>query len=325
MKGQQFEVVFTEAGKAELKEISRDLKTLASDEVRGSAICSLISAGTELAMYSLMEKYPVFPGYATVFKAEEVGSEVEGIIEGDILYAQGKHRSFQQLREDQVWKVPSGLDPHKVVFARMMQVSMTTLSSTEARPPEKVLVTGLGPIGFLAAQIFRCSGYDVYICDRDEKRLSLASEKGFQNCFTTVPLEEKTLFGEIALVVECTGHEQVTLDACKIVRKRGEVSMVGVPWKKNTDIDAHDILRAVFHNYVVLRSGWEWELPKHAGHFQSRNLYSNSAAALQWLADGRIDVEGLFSTVTPSEAKGVYEDLRLQKRQSLVTLFDWAG
>ena len=37
----------------------------------------------------------------------------------------------------------------------------------------------------------------------------------------------------------------------------GEVVLIGVPWVKRTDLSAFDLLHAVFHRYVYLRSGWE--------------------------------------------------------------------
>jgi len=42
-----------------------------------------------------------------------------------------------------------------------------------------------------------------------------------------VPLDDPSLRGQVGLVVECSGHEQATLDACRMVRKRGEVVLVG--------------------------------------------------------------------------------------------------
>jgi threonine dehydrogenase-like Zn-dependent dehydrogenase len=79
--------------------------------------------------------------------------------------------------------------------------------------------------------------------------------------------------GKVALVVECSGHEQAVLDACNIVRPQGEVVLVGVPWVPKTSLLAHDILRAVFFNYVILRSGWEWSLPLHERNFIWEELY----------------------------------------------------
>ena len=47
---------------------------------------------------------------------------------------------------------------------------------------------------------------------------------------TAVPVEDPAYAGEVELVIECSGHEQAAFDGCRIVRKRGEVVLVGAPW-----------------------------------------------------------------------------------------------
>src|SRR5947209_1491064 len=73
--------------------------------------------------------------------------------------------------------VPEGLAPEHAVFARLMGVSMSTLTTTRARPPAKVLVTGLGLVGHLAAKIFAACGYEVTACDPSPVRREFA-ERG---------------------------------------------------------------------------------------------------------------------------------------------------
>ena len=113
------------------------------------------------------------------------------------------------------------------------------------------------------------------------------------------------------------------LDACRMVRKRGEVVMVGVPWQRRTELLAFDLLHVVFHKYVVLRSGWEWELPRRPEDFRANSIFGNYAAALQWLADGRVDVSGVYSLVSPSDAQQAYQDLLHHRGEKPAVVFDW--
>jgi threonine dehydrogenase-like Zn-dependent dehydrogenase len=129
----------------------------------------------------------------------------------------------------------------------------------------------------------------------------------------------------VALVVECSGHEQAALDACKVVQKRGEVVVVAAMWKQRTDLTAYELLHLVFNRYVVLRSGWEWELPLLPTDFRPNSIYGNIAGAMQWLADGRITVDGLATTATPREAQQAYQQLLRQPDKSLSVLFDWTA
>ena len=197
---------------------------------------------------------------------------------------------------------------------------MSTLTTTTARPPDKVLVLGLGPVGHLAAQMFRSCGYRVTAVEPLEPRRRLAQEKGIEEVHASVPPH---LEG-IALALECSGHEQAALDAVRAVRRRGEVVQVGVPRERRTELFAFDILSAVFRGYVVLRSGWEWEVPRHGAEFRVGSVFGNLAAALRWLAEGRVRVAGLYRTASPRDAQRVYQDLLHRREDHLSVVFDWA-
>ena len=133
----------------------------------------------------------------------------------------------------------------------------------------------------------------------------------------------QTLNRQVALVLECSGHEQAALDGCKIVAKEGEVVLMGVPWARQTELFAHDLLYSIFHRYVVLRSGWEWKLPMQPQEFRTGSIYGNLAAALRWLAEGRVSVAGLYEEVSPHDAQETYQRLLHKEVERLVVVFDW--
>ena len=99
--------------------------------------------------------------------------------------------------------------------------------------------------------------------------------------------------------------------------------LIGVPWQRQTELYAHDVLIEVFHRYVVLRSGWEWEIPHHAADFRPHSIYDNFRTALRWLAEGKIAVEGLVRLVSPQDAPDVYQSLLLKTTTDLFAVFDW--
>jgi threonine dehydrogenase-like Zn-dependent dehydrogenase len=254
-----------------------------------------------------------------------VGSEVGDLGVGERAFCMGPHRSYQRVAREQALSVPDTLPPEQAVFARMMSVSMSTLTTTTARPPAPVLVTGLGLVGHLAAKIFASCGYPVTACDPSVSRRQVAEQSGIRRVLPAVPLDEAGFAGEVALALECSGHEQGALDGCRVVRKRGEVVLIGAPWQRRTDLFAHELLHAVFHRYVTLRSGWEWELPLHPTEFRHGSIYGNVAAALQWLAEGRVEVAGLYERVPPGEAQRAYQNLMHQRLPKLAVVFDWSA
>jgi threonine dehydrogenase-like Zn-dependent dehydrogenase len=310
-------------GEARLVELPLDTRPPGPREVIGRTLTSAVSPGTELHAAFLGARFPTGSGYAAVFEVDAVGAEVTDLKPGDRAFCLGNHRSRQRQDRDGVVPVPRGLDLHLAPFARLFQVSWTTLVTTAARPPATVVVSGLGVIGHLAAQLFRGAGYTVLGVDPSDSRRALAAGKGLATA-AAMPLDDPAIAGQVALVLECSGHEAGALAACQVVRKGGEVVLIGVPWVRRTELMAFDLLHAVFHKYAHLRSGWEWELPAHAQDFTAGSLRENAAGALQWLLEGRFDLGGLYDVRSPGDCQAVYSELCDAGCGRLTTVFDWA-
>ena len=324
-------IVFS--GKNQVETEAFELPVLGPSEVRGRTIVTLVSPGTEFAWLT-GDAFPLRPGYAAVFEVEELGALVTGIEAGDRLFCMGPHRSLQQVDFRYTLKVPSGLPADVAVLARLAGVSMTTLMTTKARPGDVVVITGAGPVGYLAAQLFRLSGYDVSVVDPDPIRRRQVESAGIVHVYSSMPFDDPRVAGKVALVVDCSGHEGAVLDGCRIARPHGEVVLVGVPWKRLTDIHAHDILHAVFNNFVHLRSGWEWEVPVLAKAFKweellegynnnAQSVFSGFAKILSWLADGRIHTSGLIRHISPDNPAVTYEALKARAFEEPFIVFDW--
>ena len=318
-----YSVTFTGHQQAELSESALDQSELGADEVAGRTLYTLISAGTELNGAYLGSNFPRSPGYAAVFEVEAVGSAASGVKIGDRRFCMGHHRSHQRVSIKDSLPVPDAVASPHVPFVRLMGVTMATLTTTPARPPQLVMVTGLGPVGHLGAQIFQACGYQVIAVDPDANRQEIMRQVGIERVYASVPLEDPTVLGKVALHIECSGHEQAARDGCKVLRKGGELSQVAAPWSKRTQIDAYELLHMIFFNYLTVRSGWEWELPLHDTPFRINSIWDNFAAALQWLATKRVVVDSLYDLVNPRDAQQVFQDLLHQRTESLAQVFDW--
>lgn len=321
-------ITFTARERAELLTLDADPTPLGADEVTGPTLVSLVSPGTELNSHYLGTAFPCHPGYAAVFRVDAVGGNVTDLAAGDVVLTSGPagiggHRSRQRCPRIAAVPVPGGLTPEVAAHARLMGVSMATLTVTEARPPEQVLVLGLGPVGNLAAQLFQACGYEVSAVDPVEARVDLVRRLGVARAWTALPETRGAGFDDIALAVECSGHELGVLQACRSVRKYGEVSVVGVPWRKRAELDAHDLLHAVYRGYVRLISGWEWQVPRHGAEFRHGNIFRNFAGALRWLAEGRVRTDGLYATARPADCQAVYQDLLHGRSPAPAMVFDW--
>ena len=323
------------AGKLDFRLAPYQEVALGAGQIRGRTLYTLVSQGTEIG-WANGEDFPVRPGYSAVFLVEEIGADVTGIRKRDLRFAMGYHRSTQTHEAAHTLPLPKGLDPMQATIARLMGVSMSTLMTTRARTGDRVLIVGAGPVGFLAGQLFGIGGYEVTMIEPNALRRDQLASAGFADVRAAMPLEDLSLKGQVALVVDCSGHEGAVIEACQMVRRMGEVVLVGVPWKKLTDRSAFDVMQAVFFNHVLLRSGWEWELPIHGRGFQWEELlegYNNAphsifggfARALGWLAEGRIRLDGLVHVARPDDPAALYD--RVMKRQidEPFIVLDWTG
>ncbi|QGQ94582.1 dehydrogenase [Paenibacillus psychroresistens] len=318
-----YAITFTEYAKAELLEVG-EVGEPDVDEIAAETLFSLISPGTEINSGYLGEPpFPKISGYAAVSRVIRIGKQVKHIKLGDLIFSMGNHCLQQILKAEWTFLLPAGLDEWKGTIARLMGVSMTTLTTTHARPGDRVLIMGAGPVGFLAAHIFGISGYEVTVCDPDEERLLALKQSGITHVYSSISADGQKL-QPFALVLECSGHEQALLDGLRSVQMRGEVVMIGVPWKKRTDLTAHDIAWEVFHKYAVLRSGWEWELPTFSNERQPHSIFTNLQIAAKWLQEGRVSLDGLVRKVSPQDAQNVYRDLSNRSYKELFIVFDWS-
>ncbi len=295
-------------------------------EVEGRTLYTLISAGTELHHdYLAADGFPRRPGYSAVFRVENIGTGVDDVAPGDVVFAMGKHQSRQRFNRDSIIPLPRNLPPRDATVARMMGVSWTTLTTTTARPPGKVLVTGLGMVGNMAAQVFQAAGYDVIAVESNAHRRKLARDVGIPKVLASVPADDPQMVGEVMLVVECSGHEQAVLDAAGVVKKGGEVALVGVPWVKHVDTPVFELLKRIFFDYVTVRSGWEWEISRRKRDFAPSSNFENLTGALTWLARGRVKTRGLYRVGSPGKIRQHYDDLLNGRCDALSIVLDWSS
>lgn len=317
-----------EPEKIEINEETLSLDHIDDEAVAGRTLYTMVSTGTEfngIFMNALNSKFPRKFGYTAVFQVEKIGKNVAGIEVGDVVFTKANHQSYQVDNYKNVIKVPKDILPEHSLFIRLAGVSMATLNQTHISPGELILVTGLGPVGFMAMQIYSNLGYRVIGVDPDENRRKTASESGF-TVFSEVPFKEEIYNKKIALALECSGVESAVLDCCNIVRPRGEVSLVGVPWKKHCDIYSQKVLHSIFYNFVTLYSGWEIDLPRENSEFIYTSENQNYRTALRFIKERKMNfdgIDGIYVIRPYTEAQKVFEDIKNKKGTHIFTIFSW--
>lgn len=326
-------VQFPAEEKAALVNIRFDAGPLGPTEVLMRTRYTLASPGTELSMYlgryhragMAWGTFPATPGYAAVAQVEAVGNEVSDLTPGDWAFCAGPHQSMQRKERSEVRPVPDGLALQRAPYARLLNVTFSTFCTTGIHPPETVMVVGLGLVGLLGAQLFRAGGYRVIGVDTAQPRLAIAGECGIDTLLSAVPVDDKAYRGRVGLVVDCTAHEQTVVDATWCVRKGGEIALVGVPMEAKTQALAVEAYRSVFRAFATMRSGSEWQIPRHPDGTGRPSWWGNIESGLEMLAAERIIVDGLHTMAGPSDCADVYRDLAAQRHGRLSVMFDWSG
>ncbi len=119
--------------------------------------------------------------------------------------------------------------------------------------PSKVLVTGAGPIGLLAAMMGVQRGLDVHVLDRVPTGLKPELVAALGATYHTSPVLEAGIDADVSL--ECTGVAQVIFDLMDSSVPNGIVCLTGVSSTRELSVDVGTLnRRLVLENNVVFGS-----------------------------------------------------------------------
>jgi len=133
---------------------------------------------------------------------------------------------------DFVFKLPDEISLDEATLIEPFSVGIHASNLIDLRPGEKVLVSGLGPVGLLAVVSSRINGATVYGIDRIEKRVEFAKEIGADVVFNTekVPVKEikDNLPEKVDVVFECSGFPGLMEESINWVKRGGRIVFIGM-------------------------------------------------------------------------------------------------
>jgi glucose 1-dehydrogenase len=166
--------------------------------------------------------------------------------------------------------------------------------------PRRVLVTGAGPIGLLAALLGVQRGLDVHVLDQvtDGPKPALVADLGAT--YHSGGVEEATARTEPDVVIEATGVGSVVFDVMSHTASYGIVCLTGVsPLGRRISIDAGLVNRElVLENDAVVGS-----VNANLTHYAAA-AHALAAADLDWLrrlVSRRIPLERFAEAFTPDD------------------------
>lgn len=183
------------------------------------------------------------------------------------------------------YRLPECLTDTQAAFIEPLACVVHAMKRIRLLPADPVLLLGAGPMGLLLLQALRRMGAGaVAVVEKQPARLELARQLG---ATLALPAGQEDALHELAprgfgVVVDATGIPAVIEGALRFLRPRGLYLQFGVaPNHARVSISPYDLFRN------------DWTL---VGSFA---LCYTFLPAIDWLANGAIDVTPLVSHVAP--------------------------
>ncbi|HIC89256.1 MAG TPA: zinc-binding alcohol dehydrogenase [Anaerolineae bacterium] len=315
-------------------------ETLEPYQVLVKSACSLISAGTEIAVYSGSHigftlpnppawlRFPMHMGYALAGIVQAVGSEVDEWAAGDRVMVHAPHGDWAlcDVRTTIIRRLPAAVSMEQGALARLAGISLVGIRQARIELGEAIVVLGLGLIGQFAARLsYLSGGRPVIGVDLIPRRVEIANVNGIHaiNAHDVSVREfvEEMSDGRMAeVVIEATGNPQVVPTALDLAAEGGRVILLG-SLRGKIEIDAYSTV----HRKGVSLIGAHDRLSAHAGTFRDPwTRERNLDAVLSLIADGSLKAERFIShRIPPDDVRAVYEMLIERPGDFLGVLIEW--
>ena len=226
------ERMLVEFGKANLFEKARqqpDKVKQVLDKVKSEGLKPTLEA-----VFNKLEQ-PLQLGYCNVGRVIAVGEGVGEFKVGDRVASNGSHAEVVCVPKNLVAAIPDNVSDEEAAFTVVGSIGLQGIRLLNPTFGETVVVTGLGLIGLLTAELLKANGCKVIGVDLDEQKLAIAQAKGIipVNPLTTdvvkfVENETGGVGADGVLITASAKTNDIISQAAQMSRKRGRIVLVGV-------------------------------------------------------------------------------------------------
>jgi predicted dehydrogenase/NADPH:quinone reductase-like Zn-dependent oxidoreductase len=268
---------------------------------------------------------PIPLGYANAGLVVGVGEDVRDFVIGDLVATNGAHAELVAVPATLAAKVPSGVTAEEACFASVAAVGLQAIRLARAEIGERFVVTGLGLVGLLTAQLLLAQGCRVLGVDPDPNRRRLAESFGMTTAQPgDAELIAATFSGGMGvdgvLVCASTSSSDPMRAAARMCRQRGRVILVGVT---GLDLERSELYEKEIAVQVSASYGpGRYDPSYEAGNDLPIGLVRwtagrNMQAVIDLIATNDLDVTSLIShRVAFDQANDAYDTL-VDDRQAL--------
>ena len=274
---------------------------------------------------------PLPLGYCNVGKVIAVGKGVTEFVVGDRVASNGNHAEYVCVPKNLVAKIPDNVTDEEAAFTVIGSIGLQGIRLLNPQLGETVVVTGLGLIGLVVAQLLKANGCKVIGIDFDQQKVDMAAAKGIiainpaKGIDPVKFVQEQTnnIGADGVIITASTKSDEVIHQSCEMSRKRGRIILVGVIGlnMRRDDFYKKELSFQVSCSYGAGRYDEEYE---NKGHdyplaYVRWTEKRNFETILQTIASGGLDVKSLITEeVDLKDYQEIYGDMR--KRGSIASI-----
>lgn len=162
------------------------------------------------------------------------------------------------------YKLPENMTTLEGAMIEPLAVGLHATELSNAKVGETAIILGAGCIGLCTLLCLKARGVsEIYVADVMDKRLEKAAELGATRIFnsTKESIEEfaKTLPGGGAdQVYECAGNRITTLQSCRLIKRAGKITLVGVSPEPVLELDIATLnaMEGIIYSVYRYRNLW---------------------------------------------------------------------
>ncbi|HSZ73102.1 MAG TPA: bi-domain-containing oxidoreductase [Cytophagaceae bacterium] len=253
---------------------------------------------------------PLPLGYCNVGKVIAVG---EGVIDfkiGDRVASNGQHAEYVCVPVNLAVHVPDEVSDQEASFTIIASIGLQGIRLLQPTFGETIVVTGLGLIGLIAAELLLSNGCRVIGVEIDEVKRALAVSKGIEvinpvkdDVVKTVQSLTHGIGADGVLITASAKNNDIISQAAQMCRKRGRVVLTGVVGLdiRRSDFYEKEITFQVSCSYGPGRydDDYEYKGRDYPVSFVRWTEKRNFEAILFAIASGKLDVKSLITEVVP--------------------------
>jgi threonine dehydrogenase-like Zn-dependent dehydrogenase len=265
---------------------------------------------------------PLPLGYCNVGKVIEVGEGVTDFKIGDRVASNGQHAEYVNVPQNLVAHIPENVSDEEAAFTVIGAIGLQGIRLCNPTFGETIVVTGLGLIGLLTAELLIANGCRVIGIDIDSQKVEMAQKKGI------IVINPKDGTDAVKLVHDLTGGtgadgviitasakgDDIISQAAQMSRKRGRIILVGVIglnisraefYEKELSFQVSCSYGPGRYDEHYEQKGHDYPLP-----FVRWTEKRNFQTILQAISTGKLEVKSLITERVPlADYKNIYDNI----------------